>query len=146
MQYYNIMSLLFANPVENPEDFTEAKGDSKINVENPELGDFKEEYYNVVLDEQKLTDAYENVYHFSNNDGLDMAIVRLERGGHLDVQLVRRRGTEYIAYRRAIASGRDVPQPITGNILTVTEIDFRTTEIIVTTTDGVIRFYPSPQQ
>ena len=140
------MSLLFANPVENPEDFTEAKGDSKINVENPELGDFKEEYYNVVLDEQKLTDAYENVYHFSNNDGLDMAIVRLERGGHLDVQLVRRRGTEYIAYRRAIASGRDVPQPITGNILTVTEIDFRTTEIIVTTTDGVIRFYPSPQQ
>lgn len=140
------MSLLFANPVENPEDFTEAKGDSKINVENPELGDFKEEYYNVVLDEQKLTDAYENVYHFSNNDGLDMAIVGLERGGHLDVQLVRRRGTEYIAYRRAIASGRDVPQPITGNILTVTEIDFRTTEIIVTTTDGVIRFYPSPQQ
>lgn len=140
------MSLLFANPVENPEDFTEAKGDSKINVENPELGDFKEEYYNVVLDEQKLTDAYENVYHFSNNDGLDMAIVGLKRGGHLDVQLVRRRGTEYIAYRRAIASGRDVPQPITGNILTVTEIDFRTTEIIVTTTDGVIRFYPSPQQ
>ena len=140
------MSLLFANPVENPEDFTEAKGDSKINVENPELGDFKEEYYNVVLDEQKLTDAYENVYHFSNNDGLDMAIVGLERGGHLDVQLVRRRGTEYIAYRRAIASGRDVPQPITGDILTVTEIDFRTTEIIVTTTNGVIRFYPSPQQ
>ena len=140
------MSLLFANPVENPEDFTEAKGDSKINVENPELGDFKEEYYNVVLDEQKLTDAYENVYHFSNNDGLDMAIVGLQRDGHLDVQLVRRRGTEYIAYRRAIASGRDVPQPITGDILTVTEIDFRTTEIIVTTTDGVIRFYPSPQQ
>lgn len=137
---------VFANPVENPEDFTEAKGDSKINVENPELGDFKEEYYNVVLDEQKLTDAYENVYHFSNNDGLDMAIVGLERGGHLDVQLVRRRGTEYIAYRRAIASGRDVPQPITGDILTVTEIDFRTTEIIVTTTNGVIRFYPSPQQ
>ena len=91
------MSLLFANPVENPEDFTEAKGDSKINVENPELGDFKEEYYNVVLDEQKLTDAYENVYHFSNNDGLDMAIVGLQRDGHLDVQLVRRRGTEYIA-------------------------------------------------